>query len=903
MTSQSDRIQSLVEQINTILHDASADGEPITDEYQILEQTRQRLSQLQGPSLPPMVATSMATNEIPANESGPNETAITVQDWQAPAPVLAESAQQVLQAIVQEMAYLRMNTVQPLREEIVRLQQERNYLASEVQQLQHQRYQLVLAQQTDQQQMINGFLHALMERLQEQLALQVAQTIAKLEGRSGTTLVSAGDANVMQLDSTLQVVFDSLQTNINTHQASLEASLQKMQGLGQQGEAMFTAFVNRLASRLGQEASQYLQPTQPVPPEENLADAAAWDRDGSSDQPPQADQPPSVPLANSLSQLVTGVQADESDSIELTTEEFGAGEFSTGEFSTGEFEVVEDETTVDPSFSIPGAGSITADEPVSEATETWPQGSATPPFGPQLDSVSNDGIDNPETKTIQTSPADAPLETLDVSDNLDLGFGLDSVKLEDVPADQAELSTLLQDADLTAERVPSLLESDSPGQDVLGQVKITNTEDSAELSPPVLAPPEGLTAPLQPIATIQLDNDDIDVDRLLNVINTSSSEESEDLPTEDISTEDISTENLDGLSQASPEADPSMDTDEALSLDSIELGAATEIAPDDVDLLRQQLAAELQDEIIDEQLFDSNQGLQLPDNVLSASESAPTMDQPDSGISFTITPPSSETRTSEPWDDEDNSGNDGNNDGNNDAAIANRAESSSSDFYGAFGDDVDFSSSPDLFDGDTLDGGSPNDQTASAESTLADDGISDSWSQWIDDAEASAFSEPEEPEDNPLSALLEPDEFEAEATDLPPVEDTIHRLTDLTQKPPTEPSLSSDATLKDHTWMNQSTALFADELPLVPPTTGTDQPEDLFPDAEPTAGGWIETQADADAETATGANVQDLTPVSTMLDDLFSGDPSTDDPPTPAQAIAKPIPSSFISEPPDSPES
>ncbi|NEQ98149.1 MAG: hypothetical protein F6K30_15765, partial [Cyanothece sp. SIO2G6] len=929
MTSPSDRIQSLVDQINTILHDASVDGEPMTDEYQVLEQTRQRLVQLQGPSLPPMVSASMETNEA----------AIAVQDWSAPAPVLAESAQQVLQAIVQEMAYLRMNTVQPLREEITRLQQERNYLASEVQQLQHQRYQLVLAQQTDQQQMINGFLHALMERLQEQLTLQVAQTIAQLEGRSSTTLVSTGDAKVMQLDSTLQVVFDSLQTNINTHQAALEDSLRKMQGLGQQGEAMFTAFVNRLASRLGQEASQYLHTPasdpsldSPVRPGATITTADSPFSPETGDLNIAAGLPlqtetiiPDRP-GNSLTQPIAEMQPEAEIEAEpsaiLTTDEMG--------------------------------GPSLADE--------------------QLDQV----IDALENEAI------APLDALEVVDNLDLGLGLDAVQLADVPTDQTELAALLQETDEPAsfpEQPELQLYDPAPQNDAPPSFpNEADGTDAADMSPLVLAPPEGLTAPLQPIATLQLDQDDVDVDRLLNVINASANDDFEGPLVQEEETAVLLGDNPETVAQSTPELDVDTGTEDEIIAEITADSTATDVAaelepasttpdPDDVDLLRQELATELQDEMLDEQLFDTSSGLQLPENILPASEPLPTAPQQESSISFTI---KNSSPDAELW------GNEGeHNEG--------EEKEANPDFYGAFVDDSDTSgpseaefqpeieelwteddplrpsseetaaaqetasldpdilelttigdevesstpSTPDLgipeddaafdlfetedtdpsvspsseepfllgmndsvmdnsamdnsairnnagdnamdsstmddstmddstmddgtMDDSTMDDSTMDDSTTDSTPSSSDDGISDSWSQWLDNAATTTLTMPEmdEPEDPSLSDLLEP-EPDAPTVEPPSAEDTIHQLTDLAQQ------LSSESTpeLDTGSTENDLSSMFADD-------SFGDEPESSFDSsAETESNLWLDQGGEP-------SPTSDLTSEAPLADDAW----------------------------------
>lgn len=72
-------------------------------------------------------------------------------------------------------------------------------------------------------------------------------------------LQSQTDQMMMGLDSTLRVFAEALQQNIQSYQTSLAASLERMHSLGQQGEAVFSSLVTRLADQLGDEALGYLQ--------------------------------------------------------------------------------------------------------------------------------------------------------------------------------------------------------------------------------------------------------------------------------------------------------------------------------------------------------------------------------------------------------------------------------------------------------------------------------------------------------------------------------------------------------------------------------------------------------------------------------------------------------------------
>ncbi|MBO0348548.1 hypothetical protein J0895_05390 [Phormidium pseudopriestleyi FRX01] len=215
----------------------------------------------------------------------------------------AQEAQAVLQALMQDLSGLRTNLMQPLQEEIATLRQERYSLMEEVRQLeQRQRhYQTLAGQQAHQQQAIADFLQALLDPLQDRLSQQVSQAIGQIETQlltegtadrleqsaleskfredlnAFTTAQNSGllspearleelqrlqeesDRLLMSLDSTLRVVFEALERNVNSYNDSLVQGLDKMHRLGQQGELMFSALVNHLAQLLGQETSSYLK--------------------------------------------------------------------------------------------------------------------------------------------------------------------------------------------------------------------------------------------------------------------------------------------------------------------------------------------------------------------------------------------------------------------------------------------------------------------------------------------------------------------------------------------------------------------------------------------------------------------------------------------------------------------
>ncbi|MCT7954413.1 hypothetical protein [Laspinema palackyanum] len=251
----------------------------------------------------------------------------------------AAEAQAVLQALMQDLSGLRTNLMQPLQEEIATLRQERYSLMAEVRELeQRQRhYQTLAGQQAHQQQAIADFLQALLGPLQDRLSQQVSQAIGQIETQlltEGTgdrleagaveskfleklnalTVETSGllspearleqlqrlqgesDRLLMSLDSTLRVVFEALERNVNSYNDSLVQGLDKMHRLGQQGELMFSALVNHLAQLLGQETSSYLQSSLRLLSSTQAAIANEQDSPPKSDpEPSNLDSPPTPP--------------------------------------------------------------------------------------------------------------------------------------------------------------------------------------------------------------------------------------------------------------------------------------------------------------------------------------------------------------------------------------------------------------------------------------------------------------------------------------------------------------------------------------------------------------------------------------------------------------------------------
>ncbi len=229
---------------------------------------------------------------------------------QVPTSEQQEVAAQITLLVAQEIDSLRVNLTQPLQAELEGLRQRRESLITEISELEtaKQQYQSLAQQQAKQQQLITDFLQVLLPSLQESLTQQVEQTLKNLEAQflsfelsisahysplgrqnwAGTAspmlqgntdemapssslgeihsdfyppytplhpverleqmrqLQAKSDQILTTLDSTLQVVFETLQRNIQSYQESLSQKLEKMYNLGQESQVTFTALVQQI---------------------------------------------------------------------------------------------------------------------------------------------------------------------------------------------------------------------------------------------------------------------------------------------------------------------------------------------------------------------------------------------------------------------------------------------------------------------------------------------------------------------------------------------------------------------------------------------------------------------------------------------------------------------------------
>jgi hypothetical protein len=209
VTVTQDQIQRLLTEVQDVLAQGNprlpwGSGAQIARQRQILEQVRIYLQ----------------TALIELSQPKPNQT--------------ENQAQDVMQAVIEEMNALRSTLLRPLHSEVSTLMQQRNALQREIRQLEAHR-----------------------ELLEQPTA--APQNHGNLPTEKLQVVHEQADQILTTLDTTLHVVFESLQKDIHAYQDSLSQGIDKLHTLGQQSEVMFSGIVGRLATQMGRDASAFLQ--------------------------------------------------------------------------------------------------------------------------------------------------------------------------------------------------------------------------------------------------------------------------------------------------------------------------------------------------------------------------------------------------------------------------------------------------------------------------------------------------------------------------------------------------------------------------------------------------------------------------------------------------------------------
>ncbi|NEO29070.1 MAG: hypothetical protein F6K36_01140 [Symploca sp. SIO3C6] len=281
MTSHQD-IESLITDIDRFLPRAGSrfpwsKPSDVVAGHRLLERLRSYLvSQLQSLEAAPQKPTVATSRDTVAQQSTPE-------------------VRQIVQAVTQEMSFLRAELIERLQVELDAFREQRDSLLREIQQLEQTKQQIEIQHQLQlsQQQINSEFSQALISRCSENLRQQLAQIFANWEARlnnlHNTELISRENApeiglssqfhenayseNIFEklqqrqidsdkllatLDANQRAIFEALQQNLQSYQKSLSQGLENMYSLGSQGQMLLAELVSRLGQQLGREASTIL---------------------------------------------------------------------------------------------------------------------------------------------------------------------------------------------------------------------------------------------------------------------------------------------------------------------------------------------------------------------------------------------------------------------------------------------------------------------------------------------------------------------------------------------------------------------------------------------------------------------------------------------------------------------
>lgn len=180
------------------------------------------------------------------------------KDEQQSEPLKSKSgtATSNLDAITQDLKHLRQTLVVQLFSDIRYLQARKTRLQGEVEELEQQRR----TQAAQQQKLVQQIAPALIDKLEHLLRQRLQQT--DFDPTAFQDHHERTHQLVSSLDSTLRLVFQTLEQDIGSYQSSLSHRLNQMHSLEQQGEVLLDVLVHRLQAQLS-----YLATTPPQPPE------------------------------------------------------------------------------------------------------------------------------------------------------------------------------------------------------------------------------------------------------------------------------------------------------------------------------------------------------------------------------------------------------------------------------------------------------------------------------------------------------------------------------------------------------------------------------------------------------------------------------------------------------------
>lgn len=236
----------------------------------------------------------------------------------------AQSAEEVLHSVIQELDALHQNVKGQLNQDITRLESEKNHLIEDIEDLREQ-YRKLQSQQMEslsgryiQQQQL--WLKQLAQVLAHNLQDLLVQRFSELSANSGHSLSSpipSGEFPIPMppsnyderasellaaLDQRIDRSFQMLEQDLSSYESELSMRLNNMQTLERQGEELLQNLVNRIREELEQEEEEYLD--NPFDPRDSYPEVSA-----NSVRPPAIAPAPVDAPRDSVSQPSSGSAA------------------------------------------------------------------------------------------------------------------------------------------------------------------------------------------------------------------------------------------------------------------------------------------------------------------------------------------------------------------------------------------------------------------------------------------------------------------------------------------------------------------------------------------------------------------------------------------------------------------
>ncbi len=160
------------------------------------------------------------------------------------------AAQQIAQVVLSRIDSRLGDWFKLLHGEVEQLRQQRQSLLREIQQ-HHQQHQQIVAHD------LEWLVARCSEVLQQKLSqIQATVEFQRLPLEQFEQLQQQGDRALLSLDSSLRTVFDTLEKDLQGYYDSLSQGLERMHSLGQQGEAKFIAYFQRLTQQVERSRSR-----------------------------------------------------------------------------------------------------------------------------------------------------------------------------------------------------------------------------------------------------------------------------------------------------------------------------------------------------------------------------------------------------------------------------------------------------------------------------------------------------------------------------------------------------------------------------------------------------------------------------------------------------------------------